>query len=524
VGAPSSRRGLPSPDRRRLLLALGFGAANAALLGQLPRREDRTTAAAGGRDAAEADDRGEPPALADAEPAPGPGHTFQTVIAGGRVIDPASGFDRVAHVGIDAGRIAAVSLEPLAGQQLIDAEDRVVSPGFIDILSYEPNDYGIWFKVADGVTTNLGMHGINAKAPDFFARFGAEGSPCHYGGAWDGPYARSDLLGIDPGDPATPEQLEALAADCRQGLADGWIGVDLEPEYTPGAEYAELQRMAAVAAEVGVPVFVHGRYSDNSPPGTNADTLQEILQLARDTTCAVHVEHLVSTGGTFTMADSLATLVAARAEGIDVTACAYPYSYWATYLASARFADGWQERFRITYEDLVVAGTGERVTEATFGPLQDDNVLVAAFAIPEEDVVACLEADFVMIGSDGILEPGNNNHPRAAGCFSRVLGRYVREERVLGLREALAKMTILPARRLEAAAPAMARKGRLQRGADADLVVFDPGEVRDRASVADPARPAQGIDWVLVLGQVVQRPGVQQDHDVRPGVPITGGP
>jgi N-acyl-D-aspartate/D-glutamate deacylase len=276
-----------------------------------------------------------------------------------------------------------------------------------------------------------------------------------------------------------------------------------------------------VAAEVGVPVYVHGRYSDNTPPGTNADTLHEILQLARDTGCAAHVEHLISTGGTFTMEESLATLDAARAEGIDVTACMYPYNYWATYLASPRFADGWQERFGITYEDLVVAGTGERVSAATFSALQADNVLVAANAIPEADVVTCLGGEFVMIGSDAILEPGDNNHPRAAGCFSRVLGRYVRDQEVLGLVEALAKMTILPARRLAAAAPAMARKGRLQRGADADVVVFDPERIEDRSTVADPGRPAAGIDWVLVLGQVVQSPGGQQDHDVRPGVAIT---
>ncbi len=527
MGARSHRTGPPSPDRRRLLLALGFGALNVAGLRQLGGGGDQQPVDVGDGDTgtgAEPAGGGPaaPPALADAGPEPAAGHVFETVVAGGRVIDPDSGFDRIAHVGIDGGRIAAVSESPLQGSSTIDADGRVVSPGFIDLLSYEPNDYGIWYKIGDGVTTNLGMHGINARATEFFERFANEGSPCHYGGAWDGPFHRSQLLGLDPGDSASPEQLDALADDCRQQLAEGWIGVDLEPEYTPGAEYEELRRMAQVAAEAGVAVYVHGRYSDNSPPGTNADTLQEILGLARDTGCGVHVEHLVSTGGTFSMAESLATLEQARAEGIDVTACMYPYDYWATYLASPRFADGWQERFRISYDDLVVAGTGERVTASTFGALQDDNVLVAAFAIPDDDVVACLQADFVMIASDGILEPGDNNHPRAAGCFSRVLGRYVREQEALGLVEALAKMTILPARRLERAAPDLARKGRIQRGADADLVVFDPDTVVDRATVRQPARLAEGIDWVVVLGQVVQSPGGAQRQDVRPGRPIRG--
>jgi dihydroorotase len=531
VGPPSHRPGPPSPDRRRLLLALGFGALNAAALSQLggrPALSGGLATGTGGGDgdgvAAAATDSGpdEPPALSDAGPEPAPDHVFQTVIAGGRVIDPASRFDRVAYVGIDGDRIAAVSTEPLRGTTTIDADGLVVSPGFIDILSYEPNGYGIWFKVADGVTTNLGMHGINARATDFLSRFGAEGSPCHYGGAWDGAFHRAQVAGLDPGEAASPEQIEQLAADCAQQLAEGWIGVDLEPEYTPGAEYAELRRMAEVAAQAGVAVYVHGRYSDNTEPGTNADTLQEILQLARDTGCGVHVEHLVSTGGTFSMQRSLDTLTAAReVEGLDVSACMYPYDFWATYLASPRFNDGWQERFRISYDDLVVAGTGERVTEATFASLQEQNVLVAAYGIPDDDVTTCLQGPFVMIGSDAILEEDNNNHPRATGCFTRVLGKYVREERTIGLVDALAKMTILPARRLEAAAPAMLRKGRLQRGADADIVVFDPATVTDRSTVRDPAQKAEGIEWVLVSGEVVQSAGRQQHTDVRPGRPIT---
>jgi dihydroorotase len=520
VGGASRRSGPPSPDRRRLLLAFGFGAVSVAALSQIETTEQKVagTPTDGRPDGSDLD---APPALADAGPEPEPGATHETVITGGRVIDPESGFDAIADVGIDGGLITAVSRNPLVGTRAIDATDRVVAPGFVDILSYEPNNYGIWYKVADGVTTNLGMHGINATAAEFFARFATEGSPCHYGGAYDNPYHRA-LMGLDPGDAASPEQIATLVEDCRRQLTDGWIGVDLEPEYTPGIDYEEMRSLAAVAAEAGVGVYVHGRYSDNTAPGTNAETLDEILRLARDTGCGIHVEHLISTGGTFSMTESLATLEAARNEGIDVTACMYPYDYWATYLGSARFAPGWQERFGITYDDLVVAGTGERVTEATFADLQAENVLVAAYAIPEEDVVTCLQSGFVMIGSDGILEPGDNNHPRGAGCFTRVLGRYVRDEEAVDLVDAIAKMTIQPARRLESAAPAMARKGRIQRGADADIVVFDPATVADRSTVEDPSQFAAGIDWVLVLGTPVQTPGGVQVTDALVGRPITG--
>lgn len=523
VAASGRGGGLSSPDRRRLLLALGFGAVNAGLLSQLPDGR-RTTAAAGGDDPTTPTTTPptdvEPPALAGADPQPAADHTYDVVVAGGRVVDPESGFDRTAHVGIDGDRITAVSLDPLDGRTTIDAAGKVVAPGFIDVLSYEPNGYGEWFKIADGVTTNLGMHGLGFEATAFLDRFRNEGCPVHFGGAYDAPFRRYTLCDLDPGEQASPAQLDQLADDARAQLAAGWIGVDLEPEYTFGVAYEELRRFAEVAAEAGVPVFVHGRYSDDQPPGTNADTLAEILQLARDTGCSVHVEHLVSTGGTFTMAASVATLQAAIDEGIDVTACMYPYDFWATYLGSARFSAGWQERFHISYDDLVVAGTGERLTEATFAARQADNLLVAAYGIPEADVRTCLQAPFVMIGSDAILEPSNNNHPRATGCFARTLGRYARDESVIDLPTALAKMTILPARRLEAAAPALRRKGRLQRGADADVVVFDPATVGDRSTVENPAQESVGIEWVLVSGTTVKSPdGI--DRDQRPGQAVT---
>jgi N-acyl-D-aspartate/D-glutamate deacylase len=328
-------------------------------------------------------------------------------------------------------------------------------------------------------------------------------------------------FGIGSGEAATPRQLDQLAADIEEQVHQGWIGASFSPEYSPGISDDEIKRQSAVAAKYGLPCFFHGRYSTDIPPDDNAKTLQEIIDVARTTGAPVHVMHITSTGGTFQMPQALDTIQQARTSGLDVSACLYPYNFWATYIQSARFNDGWQQRFHITYSDLVIPGTGERLTAERFDELRSasKNTLVAAYAIPEPDVVTGLQSPMTMIGSDAILTPGDNNHPRGAGCFSRALGHYVREQKTLSLVDALAKMTILPAKRLEAKAPALQKKGRLQRGADADITIFDPNTVADRATVQDPSQTAAGIEYVLVLGTMVLSPD-GADKTKLPGQPI----
>jgi len=436
-------------------------------------------------------------------------------------MDPESGFDSIADVGIDSGTIVAI--EPaggLIGTTTIGAGGLVVAPGFIDILSYEPNPYGIWFKIADGVTTNLGLHGLRARAADFFAVYGskAQRPPTHYGGAFSDPWAR-EVLGLGVDDAASNDQIDVLAEQCDEDLRAGYLAVDFEPEYTPGVEYDEIKALAEVAKDRDVPVTFHARYSDDVSPGTNAEALSEVLRVARETKARVHVEHIISTGGTYTMRESLDTLERARREGVEVTACMYPYDYWATYLASTRFNDGWQERFHISYDDLAIVGSGERLTPSSFATYQAQNALCAAYAIPEADVREALRTDWVMLGSDAILEPGDKNHPRSTGCFARAIGRYTREHKVLGLMEALSKATILPARLTERGAPAMRRKGRMQLGADADVTVFDADRLIDRSTIEAPGVESEGVRYVLVAGKVVRDPQ-GNSRDVRPGVAI----
>ncbi len=523
-GRPSTP---PPHPRRQILVALGFGAAATALGRQLPElsRGDGvggTTAPGTDQNDSSVSPVGDgeslaaPPALADAGPEVGPDHVFDLVIANGRVIDPASGFDGVLDIGIDGGLITAIAPPPMKARELINAGGQVVAPGFIDILSYEPNPFGIWFKAADGVTTNLAMHGVNNYANAFFDDF--EGNtPVHFGGAFHQHFLRNEDLGLKPEEAPTPELITEFSELARFNIGNGFAGVAFSPEYSPGTSTEELDGLAAVLAELGHTAFFHVRYSDPDPPGTSFEAIEEVLALAERTGISVHIEHLASTGGTFVMAETIERLEAARSAGIDVTADVYPYDFWATTLASYRFAGDWQGRYRLGYGDLQIAGTEELLTEQSFLAAQAENKLVAALgSIPEEEVQLALATPWIFVGSDAIAEESLNNHPRASGTFSRVLGRYVRDLGVLDLQSALAKMTIQPAQRIEAMIPALARKGRLQRGADADIVIFDPATIGDRATVANPALPSVGISHVLVDGVRVMNEG-ELDRSVTPG-------
>src|SRR5438045_7082908 len=162
-----------------------------------------------------------------------------------------------------------------------------------------------------------------------------------------------------------------------------------------------------------------------------------------------------------------------------------------TDLSSAIFDEGWQGRQGgITFSDLQWAATGERLTAESFARYRKQGGMVAIHSIPEDIVRTAMANPMVMIASDGILDHGKG-HPRAAGTFCRVLGRYVREQHALTLMEAVRKMTVMPADRL-----GLPTKGRIAAGADAALTVFDPARVKDRATFDKPAQYSEGIQYV----------------------------
>lgn len=443
---------------------------------------------------------------------------YDIVIRGGRVINPETRLDGVMSVGIIDGKIGAVTAKPLIGKRTIEAKGLVVAPGFIDNLSYDPNPLGVWNKIADGVTSNIAMHGGTSTPDKWYSYYERNETPLHFGASFFYTQARNQFR-LSRYDGANEAQVRLLKEQAEKALNDGALGISFSLEYVPGIEAPEIVPLMELAHEYNVPVYFHARYSDMEEPGTNIDALKELIGYARQTGAAVHIDHINSTGGTFSMKQSLAMVEAARAEGLDITACIYPYDYWGTYLNSARFDEGWQDRFRITYRDLQLAGSTERLTQETFAQYKKEGKLAVAYAIPPEDIEESIQPTYVMIGSDAILEPGLNNHPRASGTFARTIGLYARDKGVISLMDAIAKTSLLPAQRLEKQAPALKKKGRVAKGMDADLVVFDYDRIIDKSTVEHPELYSSGIRYVLIAGQPVLDGG-KLNKRIRVGEPV----
>jgi N-acyl-D-aspartate/D-glutamate deacylase len=438
---------------------------------------------------------------------------YDVVIEGGRVMDPASGLDAVLNVGILDGRVAAISEEELTGARVIDAAGLVVAPGFVDLHRHGQTPRGYRLQVLDGVTTGLELE---IGAPDVARWYGERegGQLVNYGVSVGHIGARATAMddpeigarGQTARLPATSAQIAETERLIRVGLAHGAVGIGIGSAYTPGASMYELERILSVAAERHVTAFIHMR--------GGLTGLDSTLAAARRVGASLHVAHANSSGGA-AVVRFLEMIEAAQTAGQDVTTEVYPYDASQTTIRSALF-DGWEAWDDERFQQYQWVDTGERLTRETFAAFRSRGGSVIIHSRTEELTRAAVTHPIVIFASDG-----DEGHPRGAGTYGRILGRYVREQGLLSLMEALRRMTLLPAARLEAFVPAMALKGRLRIGADADITVFDPETVIDRATYEDASLPSEGFEYVLVNGVLVVDGG-ELVVGARPGRPLRG--
>jgi len=450
---------------------------------------------------------------------------YDLVILNGRVIDPESRTDAVRNLGISNGTIKTISSNTLLGRTVIDARGLVVAPGFIDLHQHGQDEENYRFKAMDGVTTALELEVGTGDVDAWYAQR-EQKTLINYGVSAGHLAARMAAMHepaefLPTGDAARRAATDAEIVDMKQhleqGLKRGAVAVGFGIQYTPNASRWEILEMFRVAARYGASCHVHMRHAGVKEPGSSIQALEEVISAAAITGAPLHVVHIHSTGGPATP-KLLQMIAEARSRKLDVTTECYPYIAGMTDIKSAIFDEGWQEVFGIDYKDLQWAATGERLTKETFDRYRKIGGMVAVFSMTEEIVTAALKSPLTMIASDGILENGKG-HPRTAGTYSRVLGKYVREQGVLTLMEALTKMTLMPAQRLERRVPSMKNKGRIRVGADADLTIFDAQTVTDRSTFQEPAKYAEGIRFVIVNGVLVVKEG-QLQTGVHPGRPV----
>jgi N-acyl-D-aspartate/D-glutamate deacylase len=484
---------------------------------------------------------------------------YDLVLRGGRVIDPESGLDAAADVAVSQGRITDIGSGLPSAPVELDATGHLVSAGFVDLHSHVTDVAGMRLRALDGVTTAFELEGGITPVGPAYRQAAAEGRPINYGFAASWALARMEAVGgihLDAGlgtfmanisapqwqGPATQPQISQILATLSADLADGALGIGMLVGYAPGADPDEYLRVARLAAQAGAPTFTHARDLTEFAPSTLIDGAEEIVRAAAETGAHMHYCHLNSTS--LRHVDRVLEVVGrAQAAGSRVTTEAYPYGCGMTGIGAAFLSPERLPERGLTPSDLTYAPTGEQVgTEERLRELRatDPGGLVIIRHLDEDNradqelMLRPLLFPDAVVASDAMPLtwtgpapdqmtwplPGTVfTHPRTAGTFSRALRMLATGDGPLGWTETLRRCSLLPAQLLQTRVPAMRRKGRIQAGCDADIVVLDPATISDQATYSHSTRPPTGIRHVLVNGIPVVRDAAIQTGAL-PGQPV----
>jgi imidazolonepropionase-like amidohydrolase len=444
---------------------------------------------------------------------------YDRVILGGRVIDPSSNLDAVRNVGILDGRIAAITPQEIRGRDAIDARGLVVAPGFIDIHTHGQTPETYRFYSLDGVTTALELE-LGTSDVDGWYHERSAGEVINYGVSIGHIKVRMSVMHdagtfMPVGDGAyrvaSSADIDEIANLIEIGLSQGAVDIGAGFPYTPAATREELLAVFNIAARTKTPVHLH------ITPGS--DGLKEALSLAIETGAPLHVVH-INSSSLAELPVMLEMIRDAQSRGHDVTTETYPYAAGMTEIQSATIQDIYKDASDARLAELEWPRTGERLNRKSFANYADTGGPVVVHTNTEEMVALAINSPLTIIASDAYWQNGTG-HPRTTGTYAKVLGHYVRETRSLSLMDAISKMTLRPAQRLETRVPAMRQKGRLTVGADADITIFDPATVMDRSTYREPSLPPVGIQHVIVNGVSVVT-NARPVEGVEPGKPVRG--
>ena len=432
---------------------------------------------------------------------------FDVVIKNGLVIDPETHTRCISNVGILDQKIALITTDAIHGITEIDATDRIVCPGFIDIHGHiDLDDYCGELSLRQGITTTVGGNcGLSPIDIDtFFTVQEKQGFIINQAEFIGHSISLRDSVGAtDPLKPATAEQLARMEGVVEQAFEAGACGLSLGLAYAPGTSNDEILNLSRIAARYGRVIAVDTRMIT----GIDMYSLVEVIAIARQTGARIQVSHLVYQYGTGVMDEALAVINKARSDGIDIRFDSGMYTQWATHIGAVLFNEEYMELNGWTLEDiLVITGkyNGQRLNMDIYRDLRanDPHASVVVFTGVEEEIYMALNHPYAMPSTDtGAYAPGEG-HPQIAGSFPRYFRKMVVERYQLNLMDAICKATLLPAETL-----GFHSKGRLQTGMDADIVVFDIKTINDRAVFGLPNASPEGIDYVLINGKLVLAKG-----------------
>ena len=480
---------------------------------------------------------------------------YDLAILNGRVMDPESGLDAVRNVGIKDGNIVVVTGTKINASETIDATGHVVAPGFIDLHVHGQDPFATKLMLRDGVTSPLEIEAGAFPVSDYYDERQGK-SQANYGASVGHVWARVAAMdGFDPRglglysdainqtaadgskwstQRSDADQMKKIMANVERGLREGAIGLSFPIGYYTAVGSPEVAAVATLANRYNSFITTHVRYLAQIPPSGYLG-VQELLTVAMANELPLLVHHVPSNCLALT-GRCLDLIERAQRAGHKVLAEFYPYRAGSSIIGADYLAAGFQERTGMNYGDITYVKTGETMTKELMGKYrkEDPGGLMIMHHIKEKDMLEAFARPGVIVGSDGVpfstpagKLPGwdadygiGNGHPRGAGTHAKVL-RMVREQNVIPLMEAIAKMSYLPAKFLEDMVPDMKLRGRIRPGAVADITIFDPATVTDNATFEQGKNslPSTGIPYVIVNGTVVVEDS-KVLKGVYPGQPI----
>ncbi len=439
--------------------------------------------------------------------------TYDIVIENARVIDPDSNTDEILNVGILGDKITKISTEKLNGKKIINGKGKVLSPGFIDLHAHGQTNVENEYQAFDGVTTALELEiGIDTIKNWLSNRQGK--SLLNYGAsACQLAYRNKEISNSDRVYKSIFEELQDSVAQktlpkekfknvrnrLKQALNDGAIGIGIPVGYLPKASIEEISDIYALAGELQVPIFSHVREGGSI-------AFQQVFSDAILNRTPLHICHINSMARK-DISFCLAQVEKAQDLGYPITTEIYPYTAGNTEIGSAIFNDGWEERLGCTHGDLQWVATNERLTPITFGKYRKTGGSVIVHMMKEEWITEAMLSKVTMIASDG-GDYSENGHPRSAGSYSKTIRKYVNEDKIISINEAIKKMTIMPAKVIENIVPEMKLRARIQEGCYADLVLFDLNKVKDNATYEKGFQKSAGMEYVIINGKILIENGI----------------